>query len=184
MLRLREIRERRGKTQQEMANFLKITRPAYTQYESGRREPDFNTISRLADFFGVTTDYLLGRDGQKKIGPSSDGPIPDALLKNVGLWENYKNLFEYIPSLKTLLDASLTNEERKKRSLEILTSLDPENLKDTSTSIDVLVEIILANDEKRKKAFDILMNLNPENYEKAMDHLQYLIDRQNESQGK
>ena len=46
----------------EVADKIGITRPAYTAYESGKREPDFsNAASGLADLFGVSTDYLLGR---------------------------------------------------------------------------------------------------------------------------
>lgn len=60
--RLAYLRKEKDKTQEEMANFLGITRPAYTAYESGRRQPDYSTIQKLADFFNVTVDYLLGRD--------------------------------------------------------------------------------------------------------------------------
>ncbi len=44
-----------------MADFLGITRQAYSKYENGQSEPDIETINKLADFFDVTTDYLLGR---------------------------------------------------------------------------------------------------------------------------
>ena len=47
-------------TQQEVADKLGITRPAYTAYESGKREPDFSILQSLANIFDVTTDYLLG----------------------------------------------------------------------------------------------------------------------------
>ncbi|MCL5780886.1 MAG: helix-turn-helix domain-containing protein [Firmicutes bacterium] len=60
--RLAYLRKEKDKTQEEMANFLGITRPAYTAYESGRRQPDYSTIQKLADYFNVTVDYLLGRD--------------------------------------------------------------------------------------------------------------------------
>ncbi|WP_327860313.1 helix-turn-helix transcriptional regulator [Aneurinibacillus thermoaerophilus] len=59
--RLLHMRKRKKKTQEEMAKFLGITRPAYTAYETGRRQPDYETLSKLADYFDTTTDYLLGR---------------------------------------------------------------------------------------------------------------------------
>lgn len=59
--KIRELRLINKMTQQEIADQLGITRPAYTAYESGKREPDFSILQSIADIFGVTTDYLLGR---------------------------------------------------------------------------------------------------------------------------
>ena len=59
--RLVELRKQKKTTQQDVADKLKITRPAYTAYERGNREPDYVTLQKLADYFEVTTDYLLGR---------------------------------------------------------------------------------------------------------------------------
>ena len=59
--RLRELRKEKGITQQEMANFLKIKHRSYQNYEGGDRRPDYEGLVALADYFGVTTDYLLGR---------------------------------------------------------------------------------------------------------------------------
>ncbi|EJM7954258.1 TPA: helix-turn-helix transcriptional regulator [Listeria monocytogenes] len=69
--RLRELRKVDRKTQQQMADLLGVSRPAYTAYELGRREPDFETLNKLALIFGVTVDYLLGRSDLKDI--SADG---------------------------------------------------------------------------------------------------------------
>jgi len=62
--RLKELRLKSKKTQKEIAIYLDITREAYTQYETGARNPDYETLKKLADYFGVTVDYLLGRDEQ------------------------------------------------------------------------------------------------------------------------
>jgi transcriptional regulator with XRE-family HTH domain len=59
--KLSELRKAKKKTQDDIANFLGITRPAYTAYESGRRTPDYDTLKKLADYFDTTTDYLLDR---------------------------------------------------------------------------------------------------------------------------
>lgn len=62
MLKLNELRRSKGESQQDIADFLGVSRVTYTRYENGSRKPDFDTISKLADYFGVSTDYLLGID--------------------------------------------------------------------------------------------------------------------------
>jgi transcriptional regulator with XRE-family HTH domain len=59
--RLKRLREDTGLQQQEMATKLGITRTTYHYYETGKREPDHETLVFLANEFGVTTDYLLGK---------------------------------------------------------------------------------------------------------------------------
>jgi transcriptional regulator with XRE-family HTH domain len=59
--RLKKLRQAKNHTQQQIADLLKINRVTYTQYELDKREPDNAILSLLADFFGVSTDYLLGR---------------------------------------------------------------------------------------------------------------------------
>lgn len=59
--RLAELRKFKGLSQYEMAERLGVSRGKLANYEQGSRQPDFDTLSKLADFFGVSTDYLLGR---------------------------------------------------------------------------------------------------------------------------
>lgn len=61
-VRLTYLRKEKKKTQKDMAEMLGITRPAYTAYETGKRQPDFEMLQKIADYFQVSTDYLLGRD--------------------------------------------------------------------------------------------------------------------------
>ena len=61
MERLRILRESAGMTQREVSKSLNISRTTYTKYETGDREPDFHALQRLADYFNVSTDFLLGR---------------------------------------------------------------------------------------------------------------------------
>lgn len=63
--RIKRLREELNLTQQELADKLNITRSALSLYELGKRTPDFSTLSNMADFFGVSTDYLLGRTNLK-----------------------------------------------------------------------------------------------------------------------
>lgn len=59
--RLTHLRKQRKKTQEDIASMLGITRPAYTAYEKDSRKPDYDTLTKLADYYEVTVDYLLGR---------------------------------------------------------------------------------------------------------------------------
>lgn len=61
-MKLKELRKSHKLTQQELASILKITPSAYANYEQGRREPDIEVITTLANFYGVSVDYLLGRE--------------------------------------------------------------------------------------------------------------------------
>lgn len=59
--RLKEARRRKGIKQREAADHLQIASRTYQNYEGGQRRPDYETLVALADYFDVTTDYLLGR---------------------------------------------------------------------------------------------------------------------------
>ena len=65
MMRLKKLRQERGLSQEKIANHLGITRQAYSNYENGRREPDFTTVNILADFYDVSVDYLIGHDDRR-----------------------------------------------------------------------------------------------------------------------
>ncbi|MCI8425685.1 MAG: helix-turn-helix transcriptional regulator [Adlercreutzia sp.] len=58
--RLREIRVRTGRTQQEMAALLNVALRSYQKYEEGSRNPSFESLVNIAQTFNVTTDWLLG----------------------------------------------------------------------------------------------------------------------------
>lgn len=60
-IRIRQLRDNKDLTQEELARVLGISRATLASWEVGRREPDFETASKIADFFGVSVDYLLGR---------------------------------------------------------------------------------------------------------------------------
>ncbi|MCL1820081.1 MAG: helix-turn-helix domain-containing protein [Oscillospiraceae bacterium] len=60
-LRLLELRKRQGITQAEIAELLNITPQAYSLYENSKNNINNETLCFLADYYNVTTDYLLGR---------------------------------------------------------------------------------------------------------------------------
>ena len=59
--RLRDLREDNDHTQQHIADILNMHRSVYRRYESGERETPAWVVVKLADYYKVSTDYLLGR---------------------------------------------------------------------------------------------------------------------------
>ncbi|WP_438434452.1 helix-turn-helix domain-containing protein [Gorillibacterium sp. sgz500922] len=62
--RIARLRAERGLTQGELAEKVSISRASLSHYENDRREPDLDVLSKLADYFGVTLDYLMGRTNE------------------------------------------------------------------------------------------------------------------------
>ena len=58
-MRLKELRLKKGVTQNEVAIAVGCAKSTYPKYEREEREPDITTICRLADYFSVTVDYLI-----------------------------------------------------------------------------------------------------------------------------
>lgn len=59
---LKRLRESKGLTKRELCEKTGISERAYLTYEYGEREPKISVVEKLADFYGVTTDYILERD--------------------------------------------------------------------------------------------------------------------------
>lgn len=59
--RIAALRGKLGLTQEELSGRIGISRAALSHYEQNRREPDFETLAKLADIFRVSVDYLIGR---------------------------------------------------------------------------------------------------------------------------
>ena len=66
-MRLKELRESKGLTQKEVAEIIGYSEISYARYEKGEREPDITTLCKLAEYFNVTVDYLIGRDNLKNL---------------------------------------------------------------------------------------------------------------------
>lgn len=67
MLRLKELRIKRGISQVRLAMDLNLTQNSISRYETGEREADYDTLIAFADYFGVSVDYLLGRTDSPKM---------------------------------------------------------------------------------------------------------------------
>lgn len=100
---LKAMRERKRISQQEVADYLGITRQAYSHYEVGRRKPDYETLLKLAEFYGVSVLDLLEvqkapTSGERSI---SDDDIKFALFGGDGeitdeMFDEVRNFAAYV----------------------------------------------------------------------------------------
>ena len=68
MNRLKELRKQNKQRQEDIANMLNITQVTYGRYELGLCEPTLETLIKLADYYRVSLDYLIGRDYKSELG--------------------------------------------------------------------------------------------------------------------
>lgn len=64
-MRIRELRKAKKVTMKELGNMIGVAESTMSLYETGKRKPDPETLSRLADYFNVSVDYLLGRNEEQ-----------------------------------------------------------------------------------------------------------------------
>lgn len=64
--RFKDLREDRDLTQKEISQYLNISEVAYSYYEINKRSMPLETLSKLADFYNTSTDYLLYRTNEMK----------------------------------------------------------------------------------------------------------------------
>lgn len=92
-IRLKKLRNEKKLTQKQLAEKINVTHVSISGYESGNRSPDTDTLKRLADFFGVSTDYLLGRTSNTTLTPQEKDEAEFQAFINdpeLGMW--YKEL--------------------------------------------------------------------------------------------
>ena len=88
--RLTKLRDEKGATQEEVAEACGMSRVTLARYENGTRKPIPKNLSRLAEYYGKTADYLLGRDttqalvvdvsGSMKQGKSETAAIIESIM--------------------------------------------------------------------------------------------------------
>jgi transcriptional regulator with XRE-family HTH domain len=82
--RLKELREKSGLSQDALADKLDIPRTSVTHYESGDdRMPRQKRLNEIADFFGVSVDYLIGRSDTKELNESEEKFLTDIDKLNI-----------------------------------------------------------------------------------------------------
>ncbi len=65
--RFKNLRLEKGLTQEELADELLLTRGAIAHYEGANREPSLDNLTKISNYFNVSTEYLLGRTDLKNI---------------------------------------------------------------------------------------------------------------------
>ena len=69
--RIRDLREDRDLYQKDLAEYLRCSQVCYSHYEIGKRDIPTDVLIRLADFYGTSVDYLLGRTDEKRPYPKT-----------------------------------------------------------------------------------------------------------------
>lgn len=106
--KLVELRNKRNLTQEQFAKAIGLSRSAISMYESGKREPNFETLELLADFFNVNMDYLL--DSKKPapaIQPVTFETCPVPLIGDIAAGTPInaeQNIQDYIPVNRAVVD--------------------------------------------------------------------------------
>lgn len=109
MNNMKKIRESLQLTQVKVANDLKLSRQVYNFYENGKRNPDMQTLIKIADYYGVSIDYLLGRTNVIK----PENIDEDDLLSKINTADS-----ETKASVEQFLNYLLYEKERKNKEKE------------------------------------------------------------------
>ena len=67
-MNLKQLRKEKNKTQEEIAEMLNLSLTGYSYYEQNKREPSIETLIKLADYYDVSLDYLVGRQYANEVG--------------------------------------------------------------------------------------------------------------------
>ncbi len=78
-MELKRLRNKSNLTQRQVAEAVGIGLQAYSYYEKGERQPQFQTLCKLADFFDVTVDELLGRTTEPQLFDNARVERPEIL---------------------------------------------------------------------------------------------------------
>lgn len=129
---LQQLRKSRGLTQDDLAEILGISLSSYQKYERDAISPSYETLCKIADFYHVTTDYLLGRE------PATD---PFDMLQ---LPEDQKSVMERYASFPDdvraiILDAikELAEAAKKRQKLDTTTAYTAARDGDTPGTVEL-----------------------------------------------
>ena len=100
---LKELRKSRKLLQKDLARYLQVAESTYSYWEQGKFEPDTETLKKLADYFNVSVDYLLGRTENNettttenlfkiKKAPESLSDDEQELLKQYNLLDSHSKI--------------------------------------------------------------------------------------------
>lgn len=111
--RIREIRKQRGLTMKQLGKIVDLAESTISQYETGKRQPDNETLLKLSEYFGVTVGYLLGAENETV--PAA--PQKDILDKvDIAFYGAFKELSEH--DQDTIRDMVSVMRARRKKKQE------------------------------------------------------------------
>lgn len=84
MERLKELRIKNKLTQVECSKILNLENITYNRYELGKRQPDIDTLKRIADYYGVSLDYLCEHDTKNLLDISSYNEYKKGVIYTLG----------------------------------------------------------------------------------------------------
>lgn len=114
--KLKELRKSKGATQDDLALAINVSRQSVGNYENYSVYPDLDTLVLIADFFNVSTDYLLGRTEQK-YNNNLLNDNSNKLLQKINLLDENTN--------EMILKLILLKETKGDLLLKIFEVLDP-----------------------------------------------------------
>lgn len=95
--RIAQLRQEKELTQEGLAELLGISRPGLGLYETDKREPDYETLGKIAKYFNVSTDYLLGHTEIRKYTEINVTPkefFPPDIAEEIEHYANYIRIFK------------------------------------------------------------------------------------------
>lgn len=79
--RIRELRKQRKMTMKQLGDIVDLAESTISQYETGKRQPDNETLLRISEYFGVTVGYLLGAETEKAPAEYGKRSVSDDEIK-------------------------------------------------------------------------------------------------------
>ena len=172
MNRLKELRQKKGDTQEDVAKVMGVTRRGYQKWENGESQIKPEKARQLADYFGVNVAYLLGFEDKQNILKIIQSNEFKKLLNDIDiekineLGSAYKNVEEHInnPVKYNNFGKGLLNHIPSYMfTIEELINADKEN---NTNFADILINYISLNDYDKKIAFDLVQKLSDRDNEK------------------
>ena len=172
MNRLKELRQKKGDTQEDVAKVMGVTRRGYQKWENGESQIKPEKARQLADYFGVSVGHLLGHENEQNILKILQSNEFKKLLNDIDiekineLGSAYKNVEEHInnPVKYNNFGKGLLNHIPSYMfTIEELINADKEN---NTNFADILINYISLNDYDKKIAFDLVQKLSERDNEK------------------
>ncbi|MCK8824691.1 helix-turn-helix domain-containing protein [Fuchsiella alkaliacetigena] len=123
--RIKKLRKENNIYQKDLAKELGLKQQTISLYESNKRQPDYDTLQKIANYFNCSTDYLLGRTDQRNPGQANK-KIKQALADNPELmefWEEVSTREELLLMFKQTKDLKPSS---IKRIIEIVKLIEEE----------------------------------------------------------